>query len=132
MLAACWCRPSCTERAAATVAPATSDAASCIPANTGSSIVPRPWSTSGCTDVLARSGLPLSECPRTVARGLERREQRSTHAMVLELADRGDRRAARAGDGFAQLHGMLAGVAQHDRRADRGLHDEVGGNRARK
>ena len=46
-------------------------------------------------------------------------------------ADRGDRRAARAGDRLAQLHRVLPRVPHHHRGAQRRLHHQVGGQRPR-
>src|SRR6185312_14319174 len=65
-------------------------------------------------------------CPRH--RRLNRVQERRPHSRLLELANRGDRRASRRGDGLAQLHRVHLLVAQllggaehrldHERRRD--------------
>ena len=51
--------------------------------------------------------------------------------MVFELAHRRRRRTARRRDALAQHGRVLAGLAQHLRRADHRLGDQLGGRRAR-
>src|SRR5215213_5896256 len=71
------------------------------------------------------SGLALPELHRAGVRGLDGGDEGGAHAVPLELADRRDRRPARAGDRLSELHGVLTGVPHHDGRAEGGLHDEV-------
>src|SRR4051812_44513129 len=65
---------------------------------------------------------------RTIPRCLDCRNEGGAYGVAFELADRVGRGAGGRGDRLAQLHRVLA-LAQHQRRAERGLHDEVGGDR---
>src|SRR3954447_3426951 len=60
-------------------------------------------------------------CPRH--RGLNRVQEGSADAGLLELADGGDRRPTRRGDGLAQLDRMHSLVAQLLRRSEHCLDD---------
>src|SRR3954465_13103552 len=71
-----------------------------------------------------RRSSAFCEFARAVHRGLDRVEERGAHPSLLELADRGDRRAAGRRNRLAQLDRMHALVAELFRRAEHRLHDE--------
>src|SRR5437764_156323 len=200
MFAACGVSPRQTARAAASVAPATSADASCMPAKTGLSGVPSPyrplarpsrpaWRTastyaasctssssvisagtgtvtvtsgrssrpnsrasaivsstrtgaSGCpgpksypvrrSSQTRVSGQPTNpppligtEFPAPVAGGLDRGQERGPHPVLLQLPDRRDRGPPGRGDGLAQDHRVLPGLAEHGGRAVDRLDDHL-------
>ena len=65
------------------------------------------------------------EFAAAVAGRLDRGQERGPHPVPLQLPDRGDRRPARRGDRLAQDHRVLAGLAQHGRRAVHRLDDHL-------
>src|ERR1044072_2467690 len=62
-----------------------------------------------------------------VAGGFEGSDEGGSYAVVLEFADGVDGGARRGGDVLAELHRVLAAVAEHRRGTDRGLDDQVVG-----
>ena len=70
----------------------------------------------------------LGQGPAAVSRRLHRPQERGAHLVVLQHLDRGRRRAARRGDPLAQHRRVLAGLAQHRRRPEHRLHDQLGGD----
>src|SRR5260370_42119067 len=59
----------------------------------------------------------------TIPRGLDGRQERGPDPVLLQLANRVDRRAAGGRHRLAQDHRMLARGAEHGRRAEHGLLD---------
>src|SRR5437773_1372437 len=66
----------------------------------------------------------VCELARPRHRRLNRVEEGGADSGLLELADCGNRGAARRGDGLAQLDRVHALVAELFRRPEHGLHDE--------
>src|SRR5690349_20784902 len=66
-----------------------------------------------------------AELATAVPGRLDRRDERGPYTVVLQFTDGADRGAGRRGHRLAQLHRVLARVAQHDRGAEGGLHDQV-------
>src|SRR5690606_33668574 len=81
----------------------------------------RYWS--GPTSVLAAGG----QLAAAVAGGFEGGDEGGPDAVVLEFADGVDGGARRGGHVLAEPDGVLAAVAEHGGRADRGLDDQVVG-----
>ena len=65
------------------------------------------------------------EFPAAVAGRLDRRQERGAHPVLLQLPDRRDRGAPGRGDGLAQDHRVLAGLAEHGGRAVDRLDDHL-------
>src|SRR5439155_8647498 len=66
----------------------------------------------------------LCELETSLARGVDRVQERGTHPRLLEVTDRRDRGAAGRRHHLAKLHGVLARVAQHLGRAEHRLDDQ--------
>src|ERR1700761_2289769 len=81
--------------------------------STSRSATRRPASWASATTVISTSaGSAIRELACPVHRGLNRVQERGADAGLLELADRGDRRAARRGDRLAQLDRVHALIAE--------------------
>ena len=94
---------------------------------------PPPMSRSSCRVSLARRlrRRPAPARALRLRRGVDRVQERRAHARLLEMADRLDRRAAGRRHHLAELHRVLAGVAQHLRRTEHRLDDQLGRDVAR-